>query len=231
MTHLRPQPRPCVLFKPSGESIDVEPVLRYFEGDIRELLGRRREFVAFQEEEEDARLKAGPLVAVDKGMALDDRLHESRGLGEGRRKTLLPSKADLRARHCCLQRSQVAEPWRAPIQRDDVVVEEEDVVHRDRSRAATPHFLESSRSVERYFSLNWRENSAASGLAFTYRPVRADRYVTPPLDFFVFLATCASSDTCPAAAGSSCAGSDDPRRPSGLHGRDLLLRPLQPLVG
>ena len=50
MVHARqglgPTSRTSVLLEPSGEIIDVEAVFRYVEGDVCELLGRRREFVS-----------------------------------------------------------------------------------------------------------------------------------------------------------------------------------------
>ncbi len=91
-------PRLCMILKPLGKTVYVEPVFRYFKRDVRELLGRRREFVACQEEIEDASLKAGSLVAVYEGMPLDDGLHERSSFCEGCREALCPSVGDLWAR-------------------------------------------------------------------------------------------------------------------------------------
>jgi hypothetical protein len=122
------------------------------ESNFREFLGRRREFVAFEEEKKGARLKACSLIAVDEGVSLDDRLHKRCGLREGCWKTLLSSETGFGTCYRCRQGPDVAKSWHSAIQCNDVVVKEEDVFDCDRTRAAS-HLLESSRRVERYFLL------------------------------------------------------------------------------
>src|SRR5687768_6017353 len=53
---LRLNSLPCMSLEPSGEIVYVEPVFCYFESNVRQFMGRRREFVALEEEEEDTRL-------------------------------------------------------------------------------------------------------------------------------------------------------------------------------